>query len=82
MSTEVLCLVKDNGERYMWTYRLGQPLTVIKSLRKYAADPSLSLTWHDAEVLAHRVVKKESQTSLNSSTAPRAQRNGTRHGWA
>lgn len=52
--TNVLCLAKDNGGRYVFLWPDDELALLDKTLGRYAADPELDFTWGDAAALALR----------------------------
>ena len=59
----VLSMVKGNGERYVWIYCDSHRKRTLRHLGRFAANPELSFSWHDAAVLGSRVMAdKEPET--------------------
>lgn len=56
-SINVLALVKNDGERYVFLYDDKSAPEMIKQLMKQSEDPELSLTPYDAAVLSQKVRK-------------------------
>lgn len=50
----VLALVKGT-ERYVFLYDDAHRADTLRTLGRYASDPSLSFTWYDAALLAQKV---------------------------
>lgn len=50
----VLALVKG-GERYVFLYEDSSRVETLRTLERYASNPDLSFTWHDAAVLSRKV---------------------------
>lgn len=52
----VLALVKhDTGERYVFLFRDDQRDECRRTFGRFAANPDLSFTWHDAAVLGSKL---------------------------
>ena len=51
----VLGLQKANGERYAFIYDEAGRGECLRMLGRYAADPDLSFSWHDAAALSQRI---------------------------
>ena len=56
--TNVLALVRGT-ERYVFLYDDASREEIMQVLGRYASNPELSLTWHDAAVLSQRVRQGE-----------------------
>ena len=56
----VLAVVKG-PERYVFLYDDANTEQVLQSLGRFASNPDLSFTWHDAAVLSQRVRQTASQ---------------------
>ncbi|MBS0260648.1 MAG: hypothetical protein JSS02_01730 [Planctomycetes bacterium] len=52
----VVALVKD-GERYIFLYDNESTPALLQTLGKFASNPELSFTWHDAAILSQKVRK-------------------------
>jgi hypothetical protein len=52
----ILALVKGN-ERYIFLYDDKSKAETLCMLGRFASNPDLSFTWHDAAVLSHRIRK-------------------------
>lgn len=63
---EVLAFQRGD-DRYVWLFRRDQVSLVFNSLGRFASDPELNLTWHDAAELAAKLT-------------PIAYTNGGQHG--
>lgn len=50
----VIALVKG-AERYIFIYTDENRVEVLRQLGRFAMNPELSLTWHDAAVLSQRI---------------------------
>lgn len=50
----VMALVKGN-ERYVFVYTTPYRAEVLKTLGRFASDPSIAFSWYDAAVLARKV---------------------------
>ena len=50
----VLALVKGT-ERYIWLYRDSDRTETLRSLGRFASNPELSFTWHDAAMLSEKI---------------------------
>ncbi|MFO0869465.1 MAG: hypothetical protein U0935_11085 [Pirellulales bacterium] len=59
----VLALVKGN-ERYVFLFDDDHRAEVLRTLGRYAADPDLSFTWHDAAMLSQKVRQISEDTSV------------------
>lgn len=55
-SLNVIALVKDS-ERYVFLYDDESTAAMLQTLRRYAADKTLSFTWFDAALLSQKVRK-------------------------
>jgi hypothetical protein len=53
----VLALVKG-GERYVFVYDDASRPELLDAVRAAAADPRLSLSWHDAALLVDRAARQ------------------------
>lgn len=51
----VLAIVKQNGQRFVFVYPDGEERQMLQTLREFAADPELDFTIQDAAVLSERV---------------------------
>jgi hypothetical protein len=54
-NTNVLALVKDSGERYLFLYTAETKAETLRTLGRFASNPELSFTWYDAAVLCQRL---------------------------
>jgi hypothetical protein len=50
----VMALVKG-GERYVFLYDDDSRAEALRTLSRFASDPDLSFSWHDATVLGEKV---------------------------
>ena len=50
----ILALVKGS-ERYVFLYRVDRRADTLRTIGRFASDPELSLTWHDAAVLSQKI---------------------------
>ena len=57
----VLALVKDDSERYIFLYDNESTDNLLQTLGQYASDKDLSFSWYDACVLSRRVRKLENE---------------------
>ena len=59
--TNVLALLKDVGERFVFLYDddASSFAKLLATFAKYAADPEISFTWYDAAILSQRVRKTQ-----------------------
>ena len=52
----ILALVKDDtGERFIFLYDDQSGDRLLQTLGRYAADPELNFSWHDAAMLSQKV---------------------------
>lgn len=51
---EIMALVKGS-ERYVFLYDDNSRAETLRMLGRYASNPELSFTWHDAALLSHKV---------------------------
>ena len=52
----ILALVKDDtGERFIFFYDEQSSERLLQTLGRYAADPELNFSWHDAAMLSQKV---------------------------
>ena len=63
----VMALVKG-GERYVFLYDDESRVEALRTLGRFASDPELSFTWHDAAVLGEKV----RQAAAGSKTGEKA----------
>ncbi|MCA9193567.1 MAG: hypothetical protein KDB03_17465 [Planctomycetales bacterium] len=65
----ILALVKGE-ERYIFLYDESQRVETLRMLGRYAANPELSFSWHDAATLSKRIreISVDDQTERNLST--------------
>jgi len=54
----VMALAKGE-ERYVFIWRSGQEKELLRTFGRFAANPELSLTWHDAAILGAEARKRE-----------------------
>ena len=59
----VLALVKGN-ERYVFLFDDDHRVEVLRTLGRFAADPDLSFTWHDAAMMSQKVKEVSEDTSV------------------
>ena len=52
----VIALVKGS-ERYVFLFRDVRRADTLRTIGRFASNPDLSLTWHDAAVLSQRIRK-------------------------
>ncbi len=55
----VLAMVKGN-ERYVFLFDDGSRAETLRVLGRYASNPELSFSWHDAAVLSQRIRQEAS----------------------
>lgn len=55
----VTCLVKLDGEKYVFLYRDDQVSEVLQTLNRFACDERLSFTWYDAATLSLKVIEAD-----------------------
>jgi hypothetical protein len=55
LSTNVLMLVKENGERYIFQYDADTRSEVLRRLGRFASNPDLSFSWYDAAQLSQKI---------------------------
>ena len=58
----VLALVKGS-QRYIFLYNDSQVAETLRTLGRYASDPTLNFTWYDAAVLSQKVRQNSSPTN-------------------
>lgn len=58
----VIALVKG-GERYVFLYDDASRAEALRTLGRFAANPDLSFSWHDAAVLGEKV--RHAETRVN-----------------
>lgn len=58
----VLALVKGS-QRYIFLYNDSQSAETLRTLGRYASDPTLNFTWYDAAVLSQKVRQNSSTTN-------------------
>lgn len=58
----VIAMVKG-GERYVFLFDDDSRAEALKTLGRFAADPDLSFSWHDAAVLGEKL--RHSQSRVN-----------------
>jgi len=68
----VIALVKG-GERYVFLYDDDSRAEALRTLGRYAANPDLSFSWHDAAVLGQKV-RLNTPRSQRAGFVPRADR--------
>jgi hypothetical protein len=49
----IVCRI--GGETYTFTYRDCDKANLLRILGRFAADPELSFTWHDAAIVSSKV---------------------------
>ena len=59
----VLALVKGK-ERYVFLYNGQNRREILDSFGRYASDPELSFSWHDAAVLTQKVRREQKRAEL------------------
>ncbi len=64
----VLAMVKGN-ERYVFLFDDGSRAETLRVLGRYASNPELSFSWHDAAVLSQRI-RQEAPVSKNRFDLP------------
>jgi hypothetical protein len=72
-SINVVALVKD-AERYIFLYDNESTPALLQTLGKFASNPELSFTWHDAAVLSQKVRKLSEQPPASGDEPFRAPR--------
>jgi hypothetical protein len=62
----VLALVTDDGERYIFLYDDEDESSdaLMQTLGRFAADKDLSLTWTDAAILSQRARQSEREREI------------------
>ena len=65
----VIALVKG-GERYVFLFDDASRAEALRTLGRFAADPDLSFSWHDAAVLAEKVRHSEARVNRIRSVPP------------
>jgi hypothetical protein len=58
----VLALVKGS-QRYIFLYNDSQSAETLRTLGRYASDPTLNFTWYDAAVLSQKVRQNSSPSN-------------------
>lgn len=53
--TNVIHLLKGDSERYTWRYSRENSHECLRSIGRCAANPDLSLTWHEAAILSKQL---------------------------
>lgn len=61
----ILTLAK-NGERYVFTYDLASSKALLGVFGRYAANPELIFSWHDAAVLSKKMREKDKHRPLST----------------
>jgi len=51
----VVALIRGNNEQYVFVYDCEHRVDVMRKFGRFASNPELSLTWHDAAVLSTKV---------------------------
>jgi hypothetical protein len=69
----VLALVKG-AERYIFVYDDDSRPELIDTIRDLAANPHLSLSWFDANVLTRKAREQEQEPEVGSQTAEATRR--------
>ncbi|MFO0904133.1 MAG: hypothetical protein U0939_14110 [Pirellulales bacterium] len=59
----VLALVKGE-ERYVFLFDDDHRVEVLRTLGRFAADPELSFTWHDAAMMSQKVRQVSEDASV------------------
>lgn len=59
----VLALVKGK-ERYVFLFDDDHRVEVLRTLGRFAADPELSFTWHDAAMMSQKVKEVSEDPSV------------------
>jgi hypothetical protein len=65
----VIALVKG-GERYVFLFDDASRAEALRTLGRFAADPDLSFSWHDAAVLGEKVRHAEARVNRIRSVPP------------
>jgi hypothetical protein len=65
----VIALVKG-GERYVFLFDDASRAEALRTLGRFAADPDLSFSWHDAAVLGEKVRHSEPRVNRIRSVPP------------
>ncbi len=60
----ILAVVKGD-ERYIFIYDFAGEQELLRTLGKYASDPSLSFNWLDAAIVSNRVREIRDQGNFN-----------------
>lgn len=60
--TDVLGLIKGPVERYVFLYNEQTAVRCLYILGRFAADPELSFTWHDAARLSQKIRQEVAET--------------------
>ena len=63
----VLALVKGR-ERYVFLYDDANRAETLRTLGRFASNPSLSFTWYDAAVLSQRIRQENRKTETEADT--------------